>query len=118
MVVTQRPNAMKTKVIISAIAAMAMMMPGIAEARNNHRPVDMGKHRTEVRLAHNHRSVAHRPVAHLSHRPAMGTRFDRRPVHGRFVKVDRERLWLANGVLYRVLPARHGHVYVVVGYIK
>ncbi len=117
MVRTQRPNVMKTKVIISAIAALAMLMPGIAEARNSNRPADSGKHRTEFRMADKRHGKDLKPMGHFDRRHAMGARFDRRPVHGRFVYINRERLWLADGVLYRVIPARHGNVYVVIGFI-
>ena len=120
MVLTQRPNVMKTKVIISAIAALAMLMPGIAEARNSNRPADSGKHRTEFRMADKRHGKDIRPMHKVGRhdRPIMGTRFDHRPINGRFVNINRERLWLANGVLYRVLPARHGNVYVVIGFIN
>lgn len=117
MVLTQRPNVMKTKVIISAVAALAMMMPGVAEARSNNRPAEGGKHRTEFRMADKRHGKEVRPM-HKHARPVMGARFDHRPVHGRFVTINREHLWLAGGVLYRIVPARHGHDYIVVGFIN
>ena len=117
MVLTQRPNVMKTKVIISAIAALAMLMPGIAEARNNNRPADSGKHRTEFRMADKRHGKDLKPMGHFDRRPAMGARLDRRPVHGRFVNINRERLWLADGVLYKIMNSPRGHVYVVIGFI-
>ena len=91
---------------------MAMLMPGNAAARDNKaRPSGRDrKPRTEMRLAHN------RPV--VAHRPSMGARFDRRPVHGRFININRERLWLADGILYRAMNTPRGIVYVVVGYYR
>ena len=94
---------------------MAMLMPSNAVARDNKVRHNDGnrKHRVEMRMADNHRPViAHR----VAHRPGIGVRFDRRPVHGRFVNINRERLWLADGILYRVMRTPHGPVYVVVGY--
>ena len=94
---------------------MAMLMPSNAVARDNKIRHSDGnrKHRVEMRLADNRRPV----VAHrVAHRPNIGVRIDRRPVHGRFVNQGRERLWLADGILYRVMRTPHGVAYVVVGY--
>ncbi len=73
------------------------------------------KHRIE-RMMH----VAHRPAigTRFSHRPAIGTRFSHRPVNGKFIIVNRERLWTADGVLYRMIATRTGTTFVVVGYLK
>jgi hypothetical protein len=112
----QRFTIMKTNFILSAFAALALLIPCNAAARDHRRPGDMGKHRTEMRLAH-HRPAPHmRHMTRVAHRPGMGARFDRRPVHGRFVTMNRERLWLADGVLYRLVRTPHRTVYVVVGY--
>ena len=103
----QKYTIMKTNFILSAFAALALLIPCNAAAR---------KHRTEMRLAH-HRPAPHmRHMTRVAHRPGMGARFDRRPVHGRFVTMNRERLWLADGVLYRLVRTPHRTVYVVVGY--
>lgn len=96
--------------MITALATLALLMPSIASARNsNPRPSDKRKPRTELRV------VAHRPNP-VSHRPGLGARLIHRPVHGRLVTLKGERLWLANGVLYRMIPSRGDMVYVVVGY--
>lgn len=111
----QRHKIMKAKVLLAAVAMMAMLMPSNAVARDNKVRHSEGnrKHRVEMRMADNHRPV----IAHQrAHRPGIGVRFDRRPVHGRFVNMNRERLWLADGILYRVMRTPHGVAYVVVGY--
>ena len=55
---------------------------------------------------------------HIAHRPEVGKRFTHRPAGGKFIIINRERLWTANGVLYRMIPTRTGIVYVVAGYIR
>ena len=111
----QRNTIMKAKVLLAAVAMMAMLMPGNAVARDNKVRHCNGnlKHRTEMRLVKNHRPVV---LHHVAHRPGIGTRFDRCPTHGRFVNHNHERLWLADGILYRVIRTPHGVAYVVVGY--
>ena len=47
----------------------------------------------------------------------MGSRFIHRPAYGRFITHNRERLLLADGVLYREVRTPNGFVYIVVGYI-
>lgn len=119
---------MKTNILITALAAMAFLVPGTAQARQHYRGGHMHQqHRIEYRMAaRGHHGVVnmsrHRmtPVRHMApvvHRHAIGTRFFHRPLHGRFVSWNRERVWLADGIVYRVvnLPGR-GPVYVVVGY--
>lgn len=105
---------MKTKVIITSLAVMAMLMPAGAMARDSKsRPMNIPRHRTELRMVANRRPGM---ATRVAHRPSIGARFERRPVHGRFININRERLWLADGILYRVMPTPHGVVYVVVGY--
>ena len=96
---------MKTKVLLSAIATIALLMPSTAMASNHkHRHVAKPKARIEHRM-------------HIAHRPAVSTRFSHRPAKGKFIIVNRERLWTVDGVLYRMVPTRRGTVYVVVGFL-
>ena len=98
---------MKTKGFI-AVAVVALLMPisACATGRNHH-----------VRVVPKHHVVHHAPHhVKVTHRPSIGTRYIARPVNGRFVSHNRERLWLANGILYRVISTRHGYVYEVVGF--
>ena len=106
---------MKTKVLLSVIATIALLMPSTAMA-GTHKPRHEAK--PKARIEHK-MHVAHRPAVgmHFSHRPVIGTRFTHRPVNGKFVIVKHERLWAVDGVLYRMIPTRHGYVYVVVGYL-
>ena len=97
---------MKTKVLLSAIATIALLMPSTAMASNHrHRHEAKPKPRIEHRM-------------HVAHRPAIGKRFSHRPVNGKFIIVNRERLWTADGVLYRMISTRTGNVFVVVGYLR
>lgn len=118
---------MKAKVLISAVAALAMFVPSTAVARDFKHRTDAGnrKHRTELGMAHNgHHNMAptmghrnHRVAPPMAgHRHSVGTRFVHRPINGRFVHVNRERLWLADNILYRVVTTPHGTIYIVVGY--
>lgn len=112
---------MKTKVILSAIAALAMLMPGTAEARNNKRPADNGKPRSEYRMDYvrpNREMREMRKPGSPARRPALGMRIDHRPKHGRYVTINHERLWLANGVLYRIIRTTYGYDYIVIGYLR
>ena len=110
---------MKTKLLI-ALAALALLMPITANARGrDHNPPRVApRHHVQhpPRVAPRHHD--NRPPRHhrMVHRPAIGTRLVVCPVNGRFVNYNRERLWLADGVLYRVTPTRTGRIYVVVGY--
>ena len=90
---------------MSAIATIALLMPSTAMASNH-------KHRHEAKPK---ARIEHR--MHIAHRPAVGTRFSHRPAKGKFIIVNRERLWTANGVLYRMVPTRKGTVFVVVGFL-
>ena len=107
---------MKKNLIFSAIAVIALLIPSNATAaKHNVRHEHKAKARTEMRLAHGKTAkVTH--VKHMAHRPIMGARFDRRPVNGRFITLNRNRLWLADGILYRLITTPTGIVYVVVGY--
>ena len=103
---------MKTNVLITALAAMAMMVPGTAMARQNDRQAQQHRnHRIEHRTMHHAQVPMHR-------HPTMGTRVTHRPLNGRHVMVNRERLWLADGVLYRLITTRQGSYYIVVGYYR
>ena len=108
---------MKTKVLISALATVAMLMGGTSSAAaQGVRRHDMGgkmMHRTERHFDNRHFGKK----AVITHRPMMGARFVNRPVFGRFITVDRERLLLADGVLYRVVRTGNSIIYIVVGYI-
>ena len=119
---------MKTNILITALAAVALLVPGTAQARQQFKTGRVQQqHRIEHRMAGRaHQGVAHVsrhgmvPVRHMAtavHRHAIGTRFFHRPLHGRYVNWNRERVWLADGIIYRLvnLPGR-GVAYVVVGY--
>ena len=113
---------MKTKVLISALATVAMLMGGTSSAAaQGVRRHDMGgkmMHRTERHI--DNRGMDRRHIgkgAVIAHRPMMGARFVNRPAFGRFITVDRERLLLADGVLYRVVRTGNSIIYIVVGYI-
>ena len=119
---------MKAKIIITAIAALAMLMPLNMEARNANRGASNHRvgNRTEMQHRQGHatnvgrhdRVQHHRgAVTHVGHRPAMGVRVHHRPSHGRFIMMNHERLWLAGGVLYRVISDGFNTVYIVVGYM-
>lgn len=105
---------MKAKVIFAAIAAVAMLMPGTAVAQRGQRH-DMGRkmHRMERRFDDRH----HGSRVLVAHRPSIGARIAHRPAIGRFITLNRERLWLADGVLYRVVRSGNSIIYIVVGYI-
>ena len=97
---------MKTKVLMSVIATIALLMPSTAMASNH-------KHRHEAKPK---ARIEHK--MHVAHRPAVGMRFSHRPVNGKFIIVNRERLWVADGVLYRMISTRTGTVFVVAGYLR
>lgn len=97
---------MKTKVLMSVIATIALLMPSTAMAKNH-------KHRHEARPK---ARIEHR--MHVAPRPAVGMRFSNRPVNGKYIIVNRELLWLADGVLYRMISTRTRTVYVVAGYLR
>ena len=97
---------MKTKALLTAIATIALLMPSTAMASNH-------KHRHEAKPK---ARIEHR--MHTAHRPAVGTRFAHRPAHGKFIIINRERLWTADGVLYRMISTRNGKVFVVAGYLR
>ena len=61
----------------------------------------------------------HRPMmgARFVHRPMTGASFINYPAVGRYVTINRERLWLSDGVLYKVIRSRNTITYIVVGYI-
>ena len=97
---------MKTKALLTAIATIALLMPNTAMASNHKiRHEVKPKHRIERRM-------------HVAHRPAIRTRFSHRPVNGKFIIVNRERLWTADRVLYRMIATRTGTTYVVVDYLR
>lgn len=114
---------MKTKVLVSALATVAMLIGGTSSAiAKEFRGHDMGgkKPRVENRFDKHSARSGHfdkRFVTHRSHRPGVGARFIDRPIFGRFVTIDRDRFWLADGVLYRVVRSGNSTIYIVVGYI-
>ena len=112
---TQNLKIMKAKVLITAFATVALLMSGTTAAAKGVGHNDMrGKmHRTERHFDNRHIG----PRAVVAHRPIMGARFVNRPIKGRFVTVNRERLWLADGVFYKVVRTGNRIVYIVVGYL-
>ena len=116
---------MKTKLLITACAAVAMLMSGtsVATAQGVRRH-DMGgpRHHMERRIDNRHFD-RHPGPRHIDqrfgrvHRPVIGTRYIHRPAYGRFITHNREHLFLSNGVLYREVRTPHGFVYIVVGYL-
>ena len=102
-----------------------MLMSGtsVATAQGVRRH-DMGgkMQRMERRFDNRHFDKRHPGPRHIDqrfrpvYRPSMEARYVHRPV-GRFITHNRERLLLADGVLYREVRTPHGFVYIVVGYI-
>ena len=106
MALTQNLKIMKTKALMTAIATIALLMPGTAMASNHKKIHEVKpKHRIEHKM-------------HVAHRPEIGKRFNHRPANGKFIIVNRERMWTANGVLYRMISTRTGTVFVVAGYLR
>ena len=106
MTLTQNRKIMKTKALMTVIATIALLMPGTALASNHKKHHEVKpKHRIEHKM-------------HVAHRPVIGTRFSHRPVNGKFIIVNRERMWTADGVLYRMIVTRTGTVFVVAGYLR
>ena len=117
---------MRTKLLITAFAAAAMLMSGTSAATaQGVRRHDMGdnRHHMERRVEKRHFDHRHPGPSHFdkrfrhAHRPIMGSRFIHRPAYGRFIIHNRERLLLADGVLYREVRTPNGFVYIVVGYL-
>lgn len=111
---------MKTRLLITAFATVAMLMGGTSSAAaQGFRGHDRGgkMHRMENRFDKHRSGPSHFDNRFVTHRPSMGARFMHRPSLGRFVTIDRERLLLADGVLYREVRTPNGFVYIVVGYI-
>lgn len=111
---------MKAKVLITAFATVALLMSGTTAAAKvvGHNDMRGKMHRTERHFDNRHfddRHFGSRGV--VAHRPIMGARFVNRPIKGRFVTVNRERLWLADGVFYKVVRTGNRIVYIVVGYL-
>jgi hypothetical protein len=116
---------MKTKLLITAFAAAAMLMSGTSAATaQGVRRHDMRGTRPhmERRFDNRHFDKRHPGPRHIdqrfrpAYRPSMGARYVHRPV-GRFITHNRERLLLADGVLYREVRTPSGLVYIVVGYL-
>lgn len=108
---------MKAKVLMSVIATIALLMPSTAMAANHkHRHEAKPKPRIEHRMHVAHHPAVGKRFSH--HRPTVGTRFAHRPVHGKFIMVNRERMWVADGVIYRMIPKRTGTVYIVAGFLR
>ena len=117
---------MRTKLLITACAAAAMLMSGTSAATaQGVRRHDMRgtRHHMERRVEIRHFDHRRPGPSHFdkrfrhAHRPIMGSRFIHRPAYGRFITHNCERLLLADGVLYREVRTPHGFVYIVVGYI-
>ena len=117
---------MKTKLLITACAAVAMLMSVTSTATAQgvrHRDIGSHRHHIERRFDNRHFDHRHPGPRHFdkrfrhAYRPIMGSRFIHRPAYGRFITHNRERLLLADGVLYREVRTPHGFVYIVVGYI-
>lgn len=116
---------MKTRLLITAFAAAAMLMSGtsVATAQGfRHRDMGGSRHHIERRID-NRQFDRHPGPRHFdkriryAYRPVMGSRFIHRPAYGRFITHNRERLLLAGGVLYREVRTPNGFVYIVVGYM-
>ena len=117
---------MRTKLLITAFAAAAMLMSGTSAATaQGVRRHDMGGNRQhmERRIDNRHFDHRHPGPSHFgkkmgpAHRPVIGARFNHRPAFGRFITHNRERLLLVDGVLYREVRTVNGIAYIVVGYI-
>ena len=122
---TQNYKIMKTRLLITAFAAAAMLMSGtsVATAQGvRHRDMGGSRHHIERRIDNRHFD-RHPGPRHFdkriryAYRPVMGSRFIHRPAYGRFITHNRERLLLAGGVLYREVRTPRGFVYIVVGYL-
>lgn len=122
---TQNYKIMKTRLLITAFAAAAMLMSGtsVATAQGvRHRDMGGSRHHIERRIDNRHFDRHPGPrhfdkrIRH-AYRPVMGSRFIHRPAYGRFITHNRERLLLAGGVLYREVRTPNGFVYIVVGYM-
>ena len=122
---TQNYKIMKTRLLITAFAAAAMLMSGtsVATAQGvRHRDMGGSRHHMERRIDNRHFDRHPGPrhfdkrIRH-AYRPVMGSRFIHRPAYGRFITHNRERLLLAGGVLYREVRTPNGFVYIVVGYM-
>ena len=122
---TQNYKIMKTRLLITAFAAAAMLMSGtsVATAQGvRHRDMGGSRHHIERRIDNRHFD-RHPGPRHFDkriryvYRPVMGSRFIHRPAYGRFITHNRERLLLAGGVLYREVRTPNGFVYIVVGYM-
>ena len=122
---TQNYKIMKTRLLITAFAAAAMLMSGtsVATAQGvRHRDMGGSRHHMERRIDNRHFD-RHPGPRHFdkriryAYRPVMGSRFIHRPAYGRFITHNRERLLLAGGVLYREVRTPNGFVYIVVGYL-
>ena len=116
---------MKTKLLITACAAVAMLMSGTSTATaQGVRRHDMRgpRHHMERRIDNRHFD-RHPGPRHIDqrfrpvYRPSMGARYVHRPAYGRFITHNRERLLLADGVLYREVRTPSGLAYIVVGYL-
>ena len=122
---TQNYKIMKTRLLITAFAAAAMLMSvtSVATAQGvRHRDMGGSRHHIERRIDNRHFDRHPGPrhfdkrIRH-AYRPVMGSRFIHRPAYGRFITHNRERLLLAGGVLYREVRTPNGFVYIVVGYM-
>ena len=105
-----------TSVILQAmlIAACTASAQGASGYRHDNRGRDTrnervtnGRHGSDQRGG----TTVHR------HRPAKGTKYTNRPIRGQYCYVKGERLWLADGVFYRIAYTNRGTVYIVVGYM-
>jgi hypothetical protein len=112
---------MKTKLLITAFAAAAMLMSGTSAATaQGVRRHDMGGNKQHMERRFDSRKPG---PSHFgkkngpAHRPVIGARFNHRPAFGRFITHNRERLLLVDGVLYREVRTVNGIAYIVVGYI-
>ena len=106
--------------IITMVTLQAMMIGACnmsaasgAQAIRNNRHHDVRVER--VVRGSDHR-INDRYVRHHS-RPAMGMRVAVRPLGGKYCYVKGERLWLADGILYRIAYTNRGTFYTVVGYL-
>lgn len=108
---------MKKFVFTVALAALALM-PVTAQARGTSRSSDRRGNTTRVERLENKNGMGH--VRHMKmdrKRPSLGTRFNTRPIGGKYYMKGHDRLWLVDGVLYKEIFVGGRKVFVVVDYL-
>lgn len=107
---------MKKFILTAAMMTALVLMPATAQARNNFSTDRRANNIVRVDNRKGHKVDVHRNKHRV--RPAHGTRFSARPIGGKYYTHRGERLWLADGVLYKEIRLATGtKAFVVVGYI-